>query len=80
MMNGIGWRGLAGALTLGLAAVAGLYAGRMLAPHAVAEDAPPQAAPAPDVQPAPPSTTITASANPNFRMIFSALADQAVPV
>ena len=54
MMISMGWRGLAGALTLGLAAVAGLYAGRMLAPHAVAQDAPPQAITAPDVQPVPP--------------------------
>ena len=54
MMISMGWRGLAGALVLGLAAVAGLYAGRMLAPHAVAQDAPAQDIPAPAAQPAPP--------------------------
>ncbi len=54
MMNGIGWRGLGGALALGLAAAAGLYTGRMLAPHAVAQDAPAQAIPAPEPPPAAP--------------------------
>lgn len=72
-MNGIGWRGLASVLALAAAAATGLYAGRALAPHAAAEDAPIQAqdaqaqAAAPqDVQPAPAQqATIPPQASPN---------------
>jgi hypothetical protein len=66
MMISIGWRGLTGALALALAAVSGVYAGRMLAPHAEAQDAPPQDAAAPPAQPAPPPAQRTAAPAPDI--------------
>jgi len=53
-MNWMGWRGPAAALALVLAATAGWSTGRILAPHAVAQDPPAQNVPTPDTSPPPP--------------------------